>query len=78
MQEYSFFAIVEEPEVGGQRFILKCAATGGVLLSIGSGGHWHCEDDHMRAGPLRSQWRGSKILEENQILWFNRNCYRAL
>jgi hypothetical protein len=24
----------------------------------------HCEDDQMKAGPLSSQWRGSKILEE--------------
>jgi hypothetical protein len=29
----------------------------------------------MRAGPPRSQWRGLKILLENKIPWFNRNCY---
>jgi hypothetical protein len=28
----------------------------------------HCEDDQMRAGPLRSQWRGLKILEEVEIV----------
>jgi hypothetical protein len=76
MQEYSSFAVVEESEVGGQRFILEMCCHWGVLLNFDSGGH--CEGDHMRTGPLRSQWRGSKILEENQIPWFNRNCYRAL
>jgi hypothetical protein len=32
----------------------------------------------MRAGPLRSQCRGLKILEENKIPWFDRSCYGAL
>jgi hypothetical protein len=30
----------------------------------------HCEDDQMRAGLPRSQWRGSKSLE-NKMPWFN-------
>jgi hypothetical protein len=30
----------------------------------------------MRAGPPKSQWRGSKILQENKIPC-NRNCYRV-
>jgi hypothetical protein len=29
MQEYSSFAVVEESEVSGQRFILESSATGG-------------------------------------------------
>jgi hypothetical protein len=36
-----------------------------------------CEYDQMRAGPPRFQWRGSNILEENKIPWFNRSCYRV-
>jgi hypothetical protein len=60
MQEYSSFAVVEEPEFGGQRFILERCCHWGVLLSFDSCGR--CEDDQMRAGPLRSQWRGLKIL----------------
>jgi hypothetical protein len=50
MQQYSSFAVVEEPEVGGQYFILESTATGGVLLSFDNGGH--CEDDQMMVGPL--------------------------
>jgi hypothetical protein len=75
-QEYSSFAVVEEPEVGGQHFILERCCHWGVLLRFDSGGC--CEDDQMRAGPPRSQWRGSKILVENKIPWFNRNCYGTL
>jgi hypothetical protein len=48
----------------------------GDPVELDSGGH--CEDDQMRAGPPRSQWRGLKILEENNIPWFNRSCYGAL
>jgi hypothetical protein len=63
----------------GNVLSFKGAATGGVLLSFDSGGHCEdCEDDQMSAGPLRSQWRGLKILEENKIPWFNRSCYGAL
>jgi hypothetical protein len=56
----------------GSVLSLKGAAT----VELDSGGC--CEDDQMRASPLRSQWRGSKILEENKIPWFNRSCYGAL
>jgi hypothetical protein len=63
-QEYSSFAVVEEPEVGGQHFILERCCHWGVPLSLIVGGC--CEDDQMRAGPLRSQRRGLKILEENK------------
>jgi hypothetical protein len=31
----------------------------------------------MRAGPLKSQWRGQKILQENKISWLNRSCPRV-
>jgi hypothetical protein len=75
-QEYSSFAVVEESEVGEQCFILERCCHWGVLLSFDSGGH--CEDNQMSAGPLRSKWRRLKVLEENKIPWFNRNCYRAL
>jgi hypothetical protein len=79
MQECSSFAVVEESEVGGQCFILERCCHWRVLLSFDSGGHCEdCEDDQMSAGPLRSQWRGLKILEENKIPWFNRSCYGAL
>jgi hypothetical protein len=56
-QEYSSFGVVEESEVGGQCFILeRCCHWGwGVLIELDSGGC--CEDDQMRAGPLRSQQR---------------------
>jgi hypothetical protein len=47
----------------------------GDTIELDSSGH--CEDDQMRSGPPRFQWRGSKILEENKIPWFNRNCYRV-
>jgi hypothetical protein len=69
MQEYSSLAVVEEPEVGGQCFILERCCHWGVLLSFDRAGH--CEDDQTRASPLRSQWRRLKILEENKIPWFN-------
>jgi hypothetical protein len=45
-------------------------------LELDNGGN--CEDDQMRAGPTRTQWRGSKMLQENKISWFSRNCYGAL
>jgi hypothetical protein len=48
----------------------------GDPIKLDSSGH--CEDDQMRAGPLRSQQRGLKILYENKIPWFNTNCYKAL
>jgi hypothetical protein len=76
MQEYSSFAVVEESEVGGQHFILERCCHWEAPVELDSGGH--CEDDQMRRGPLESQWRGSKILEENKIPWYNRNCYRVL
>jgi hypothetical protein len=47
-----------------------------VPIELDSSGQ--CEVEQMRVGPLRSQWRGSKIHEENKIPWFNRNSYRAL
>jgi hypothetical protein len=47
----------------------------GDPVELDSGGC--CEDDQMRAGPPKSQWRGPKILSENKIPWFNRNCYRV-
>jgi hypothetical protein len=75
-QEYSSFAVVEESEVGGHYFILERCCHWGGPFELDSGGH--CEDDQMRAGLPRSQWRGSRILEENKISWFNRNCYRDL
>jgi hypothetical protein len=75
-QKYSSFAVVEESEVGGQCFILEGCFHWGVLLSFDSSGS--CEDDQMRVGPLRSQWRGLKIREKNKNPLFNRNCYRAL
>jgi hypothetical protein len=75
-QEYSSFAVVEESKVGGQCFILKRCCHWGGPIELDSGGH--CEDDQMRASPVRSQHRGSKILEENKIPWFNRSCYRDL
>jgi hypothetical protein len=43
----------------GNVLSLKGAALGDPVELEVSG---HCEDDQMRAGPLRSQWRGSKIL----------------
>jgi hypothetical protein len=59
-QEYSSFLVVEESEVGGQCFILERYCHWGGPIELDSGGHF--EDDPMRAGPLRSQWRGLKIL----------------
>jgi hypothetical protein len=48
----------------------------GDPIELDSGGC--CEDNQIRSSPQRSQRRGSKILEENKIPWFNRNFYRAL
>jgi hypothetical protein len=76
MQEYSSFAVVEEPEVGRQCFILERCCHWGGPIELDSGGR--CENNQMRAGPPKSQWRESKILEENKIPWFNRSSYRAL
>jgi hypothetical protein len=58
-QEYSSFLVVEESEVGGQCFILERCCHGDPVELDSSG---RCEDDQMRANPMRSQRRGSKIL----------------
>jgi hypothetical protein len=50
---------------------LRGAATGGPAELDSSG---CCENDQMSTGPPKSQWRGLKILKENKIPWFNRNC----
>jgi hypothetical protein len=56
-------------------FILEKCCLWGDPIELDRGGH--CEDDQMRSGPPRSQWRGSKILEENKSPWLNKNCYRV-